>query len=378
MLTDEPDNIPTGKNYDAWRTPQYTAESFAALPQEQQLRHLAILGHLAPNTHNTQPWKFHVHPIKMSITVFLDRVSVLPASDVIGRQTMISLGCAIQQICIGAEALGYTPLVSYLPIEKNQIKPPRSEIDKYCVPVATIQIIKSPAKNYDLYPAIFNRKVMRADYDPEQPVSTDIIIRLEQIAATHHVHLHPITDPVRKTAIAEFQGQADGFVINSKKFSRELGDWLLPTDTTSTVGMPGVGFGLKPDQAARLHRALSGQEPLQPEDGLRFALAGKRGMEKSPLICFLTTEKDETSDWLNTGRALDHMLLTLHAHGLCIAVHAGIVEVTLVNRLFAATLGTTRRIMAVFRTGYLKNAEDLKRPHAPRRPVEEIFLEQLP
>ncbi len=167
-------------------------------------------------------------------------------------------------------------------------------------------------------------------------------------------------------------------MINSKKFSRELGEWLLPNDTDSPVGMPGAGFGLQDAQATRLHEALLGKRDMEPEDGLRFSLAGKHGMEKSPCIAFLTVEKDDPAHWLETGKTMETMFLTFAAAGIQTAVHAGVVEVALINRMFAASLGTTRRISALFRAGYIKNKKDLERPHAPRLPVSNIILSARP
>ena len=68
------------------------------------------------------------------------------------------------------------------------------------------------------------------------------------------------------------------------------------------------------------------------------------------------------------------MFLTLESEGLSVAVHAGIVEVPLVTRMFGATLGTLRRPMVLFRTGWLKYPEQKNRPHSPRKPIEEMLL----
>jgi hypothetical protein len=72
------------------------------------------------------------------------------------------------------------------------------------------------------------------------------------------------------------------------------------------------------------------------------------------------------------------MLLTLEQYGFSAAIHAAIVEVSLVNKMFAASLGTTRRLTALFRAGKVKDKNNLNRPHAPRQALEEILLNFRP
>lgn len=62
----------------------------------------------APSGHNTQPWLFRVQ--KDRIQILPDMSKSLPAVDPDNRELFISLGCATENLCIAAEAKGYTPL----------------------------------------------------------------------------------------------------------------------------------------------------------------------------------------------------------------------------------------------------------------------------
>ena len=222
--------------------------------------------------------------------------------------------------------------------------------------------------------SILKRKVMRAEFDPTSIIPKTLTSELENTALQNGVKLISLISPVRRLALAEFQGQADGYVINSSKFAKELGNWLLPNDSQSGLGMPGIGFGLKEDQAIRMHKGLLGLQNLEPEDGLRFALGGKMALEKSPFIGLLTVSKDAPANWLKAGRALGKIFLLLEQSRFSSAVHAAIVEVGLINRIFAASLGTADKLVAVFRAGKVKDLENLSRPHAPRLPLSEVIL----
>lgn len=367
-------------NFSIWDTEIYSKEEFEKLNVYEQLKYLCLLGSLAPSTHNTQPWRFKIDKNQNSINIYVDKAYILPASDVDGRQTAISIGCAIKNITIGAGYFGLSYDIKIIAEKKDDWKPLLKEKNEKKLMLAAIIKLKTTNKAnnnpYNPIKDIFNRKIMRAEYDPHKKIESSIIenIKNKELTNNKDLKLHLITDQIRKLIISEFQGQADGFVINSKKFSRELGDWLLPNDTSSYIGMPGIGFGLQNQEAARMHRGLVGEEKLQPEDGLRFSLAGKTGMEKSPIICFITANKDEVASWISAGELFEDISLALTKENISNAMHAGIVEVSLINQMFAATLGTTRKILALFRIGYVKKESDANRPHSPRYTIEQILI----
>jgi hypothetical protein len=275
---------------------------------------------------------------------------------------------------VSSRYFGYKTEIKILNSSKEDFKP--GIPDPELIALAKIKFISdtpddSLEKNYL---AIFNRQVTRAEYNEQTPIPIEILEKIESIN-NEKIEIHLVSDRWRRLTIGEFQGQADNFVINSKKFSHELGEWLLPNDTESFVGMPGVGFGLADDEAQRLHSGLKGETALRPEDGLKFSMGGKIGIEKSPTVCFLTSQEDTIESWLEAGKVMEEIFLQLTAEGIYCAVHAGIAEVTLINKLFSMSfLGTTSRIMTLFRMGYLKRDEDKKRPHSPRWPLSKVII----
>lgn len=375
-------DVPNGPNYKSWRCPQYSPQQFANLTSIEKLEHLCHLGHLAPSTHNTQPWRFFIDAVSSTITVYLDHRAVLPASDVMGRQAIISVGCAIGNILIGSKALGLAPTIKYTATNKEihaSKKKQRIQNNSRYTSLATLTFTKTNIHKQltPLYSVIFTRKVTRAEFDPQKSIPNHIIQCLQQATDGKMTRIHIVSDTIRKHTIAEFQAQADSFVINSPAFRKELGEWLLPNTTNSYTGMPGIGFGLQGVQAQRIHDGLLNRKPLEPEDGLRFALAGKIGIEKSPIICCITIARDDPRHWLETGITMERMFLKSIEQGMVVAVHAGIVEVALVNKMFAMTLGTLRRLSALFRIGYIKDdPQVLNRPHSPRLPLGMVLLDR--
>ncbi len=366
----------TPSNLTEWNLSLPDQRGFNVLDTRGRIEFFARLGHLAPSTHNTQPWRFGIDVARTALDVYLDRAFVLPESDGAGREAVISVGCAIGNIVTAAAEYGVTTRVEFMPVKTRDVRPVTAP--------APVRKLQQLARIYFTIPgqntrkpgwcaAMVRRRVMRAEFDPGKEIPPRVVEELKRIPDGAATRLHVVTGSGRRFGIAEFQAQADGYVIHAKKFARELGEWLLPNDSISGLGMPGVGFGLKDAQAARLHQGLRTGK-LEPEDGLRFALAGKSGIEQSPLLAFLTIARDDPQHWLQAGMDFERMFLTLERAGISVAVHAAIVEVALINRIFAATLGTVRRLAVLFRAGYVRDKANLSRPHSPRQPFTEVLL----
>ncbi|MFA5771043.1 MAG: hypothetical protein WC894_06170 [Patescibacteria group bacterium] len=364
----------SGQNYSIWQTTPLQPEEFTKLSSKEQLTHLCLTAHLAPSSHNTQPWRFEIVPDRTEIIINIDKELILPASDINGRQTIISIGCAIANIKVAANYFGYQVETTILNNDKQIFKPTENHIG--LIPIIKVKMLpKTSTENFgDIYQAIFKRKVTRAEYLENSELPVKILEEINSFT-NDKIKIHIVSDRLRRLTISEFQGQADNFVINSKKFSRELGEWLLPNNTTSNVGMPGIGFGLGNDEADRLHRGLKGEIPLNPADGLKFSTGGKIGIEKSPAICFLTAADDTIENWIAAGEIVENIFLKLVANGIMFTMHAGITEVSLINKLFSMSfLGTSRKILSLFRMGYLKRIEDGDRPHSPRLPLDKVII----
>ncbi|MCD8072358.1 MAG: hypothetical protein LUE10_04145 [Alistipes sp.] len=61
----------------------------------------------APSGHNTQPWLFKI--TDSGIDIFPDFDRSLPVVDPDNRELFISLGCALENLCLAAQSRGYTP-----------------------------------------------------------------------------------------------------------------------------------------------------------------------------------------------------------------------------------------------------------------------------
>ena len=76
-----------------------------------RLRFLVRYAVLAPSSHNTQPWRFHIAADR--IDLFLDESRWLKVADADQRELHISLGCALENLLVAAEHFGLGPQTEY-------------------------------------------------------------------------------------------------------------------------------------------------------------------------------------------------------------------------------------------------------------------------
>ena len=110
---------------------------------------------LASSAHNTQPWLFRVSA--SDIALLSDSARTLGAMDPFHRELYISLGCALENVCIAAKANGLAPSVQLAPDEDSGF-------------VARISLLPGPAEVSELYRAIPERHTNRYAYSKREMV----------------------------------------------------------------------------------------------------------------------------------------------------------------------------------------------------------------
>jgi hypothetical protein len=98
-------NLTAGTGYGPWRTWDSG--------EVKGIEGIVAAATLASNTYNSQPWKFTV--TDNVIDLHADPARGIGSLDPFGREMSISLGCAVENMVIGAQALGFTPVLNVLP-----------------------------------------------------------------------------------------------------------------------------------------------------------------------------------------------------------------------------------------------------------------------
>lgn len=360
-------------NYAAWQIGRLSKKEFEGQDSFHQLAYMCSVSLLAPSSHNSQPWRYKINSNKKLIEVFLDRSLVLPESDPEGKEAVISMGCAIEYIVITAGNFGLKASVGLEKLSKSDLLPSKKSV---LVKLGSVSFKKlSGTKELVDTKSILSRKSTRAEFDKLKPLPTKVIKQMELSTKKLSCSLLAITSNTDKLRFSEMQGQADGFVGNNPKFAKELGEWIIENNTDSYNGMPGATFGMRDDAAKRLHLSLLGKIKLEPEDMMKFGHGTKFLMEHSSLIGVVSGKSDSVESWLNVGRALARNLLILESNKIQASIHAGVVEVPLIRKIFASTFKVRGCPLTVFRAGYVKRKQDALWPHAPRLPIEKVLID---
>jgi hypothetical protein len=117
---------------------------------------------LASNAHNAQPWLFRV--TDSTIDVYADHRRNIGTVDPFLREMYISVGCALENLSLAAEANGYAPTLTLMP---NDADPKHA---------AHLTFMPAPAKSSPLYDAIPNRHTNRDAYNFAKSVSSGTLI----------------------------------------------------------------------------------------------------------------------------------------------------------------------------------------------------------
>lgn len=366
----------TTVNFAAWQTSCLTVDHFWGLEKdEQRFSYLASLGHLAANSHNTQPWHFSYNSERNTLLVFIESERVLPVSDIKGRQAVISLGCALANIEVGLEAM-QCAFEKHIHLSREQIvsnTQPRILVAEYKLLGRQTEAVVQP-DTHKMYNAILTRRVDRGEYDHDRKIGADVLKKIELMGVSLGVKTILINDWGRKVALAELQSQADSFVINNKKFAEELiNDWMLENDSLAELGMPGDTFRLNSEQTSKIKLRFKNNLGFESDDATGMVQLGKKGILSCQCVGLLTVEQDTPVEWLNAGITLEKGALLLESEGIAWAVHAGLAEVSQVNMLMLRPIAmTSKRPVILFRAGYLKGNET-RAPHSPRLTFEKVW-----
>ena len=149
----------TGRAYEAWG--QFRARS----PQPLDLVRAAVL---AANAHNTQPWRFRLYPGRIDLYAVPDRTT--GTMDQLRREMYISLGCALENLTLAAEAAGLAPSVQVAPDPADPTL------------AASVRLGAGAPVDSPLYRAIPDRHTNRGPYRTGRAVPAGVLDELAALA----------------------------------------------------------------------------------------------------------------------------------------------------------------------------------------------------
>lgn len=298
----------------------------------------------APSIHNSQPWRFRLDPDTLTLEIRADTHRGLRHTDPTGRALHLSVGCAVLNLRIAVERVGWAPVTRLLP------RPDEPGL------LATVRLAgtsRPTTAHPALYDAVWRRHSSRLPF-AERPLPTPVLTELTEAAHMEGAVLHHLT-PARTDTVLRLTREAEHRNTVDPDRAAESRRWLTQPDTGTGLGMPPEVLGPQdfldriPMRDFRAHRHPD-ELPARP-------------FERRPAIAVLTTAHDRRTDWLRAGQALERVLLTATAHGVRASLlHQALEWPDLRERLRPPTGPRTCHPQMVLRLGYGPEG-----PATPRR-----------
>jgi len=313
----------------------------------RELRRLVAAATAAPSLHNSQPWRFVLHPDR--IELHADPGRLLRVADPMGRELHISCGAALFNLEVAMRAQGRHARPRLLPSPDDRRH------------LATLPV-GPPARisRHDtaLHAAIRRRHTQRGPFHERTPPQA-VLDQLTVAAREEGADLVFVDEPDRTALLgvvrsAEAQQEAD------PGYRLELHAWTTHGDRDE--GVPTSAYA-PVDPTRRLPVRDFEAGGVQPPEQT-FAQ-----YEESAPIAVLTTPEDSPLQWLRAGQALQRVLLTATVEGLVASMFTQPLELPPVRDLLIDA-PRMRWPQMILRIGYGPAAEP-----TPRRPLDDVIDE---
>lgn len=314
------------------------------------LRELVRYATLAPSSHNTQCWKFHLEDSSISILADLSRRC--PAVDPDDHHLFVSIGCAAENLVQAALANGLKGNVVFDDSARNALR---------------VSLEPAKAVATSLFNAIPERQSTRAEYDGK-PISTSELALLENAGQGNGVRVILLTERQAMEKVLEYVVQGNTAQMNERAFVEELKAWIRfsARDAVRTGdGLYAASSG-NPSVPSWLGSLLFGLFFTPKSENDKYA----KHVRSSAGIAIFVSEAENPAQWIEVGRCYERFALQSAALGIRNAMLNQPVEVSALRPQFATYLGIGgRRPDLVVRFG-----RGPKLPSSLRRPVDAVLM----
>jgi hypothetical protein len=328
-------------------------DSMAALrvpiKAQADARELIRYATLAPNGHNTQPWRFRID--EQRIAILPDPSRRTPVVDPDDHHVFVSLGCAAENLALASASQGRSGVVRFDPAGDGSVM---------------FEFEAGPPVRSALCDVIPLRQSTRTEYDG-RPVSSAGLALLASAAAVPGVEMILLTDRPRINALRDLVVTGNTAQMADAAFVRELKSWLRfnPAQALRTRdGLYSVASGnpALPDWLGPLAFDWLSSAQVQ-NDAYASQIRSSAG------IAVFTGARADPAHWVAVGQACQRFALQATALGLKHAFINQPIEVPSLRPELASLIDLPGcRPDIVMRFGYGPTL-----PFSARRPVEAVL-----
>lgn len=314
------------------------------------MRELVRHATLAPSSHNTQCWRFHLQERAIQIGPDLSRRC--PVVDPDDHHVYVSLGCATENLAHAALANGLHADVRF---------------DMTGIGGIHVSLEPTRAASTPLFSAIPERQCTRGDYDGK-PLSADELRLLEQAGSGNGVRVALLTERAALEKVLAYVVAGNTSQMDDPAFVEELKAWIrFGADEAARTG-DGLFAGASgnPIVPRWLGSPMMGLFFTPKSENERYA----RQIRNSAGIAVFVSDTSDKSHWFEAGRCYERFALQATALGIRNAFLNQPVEVGAIRPQFASALGLgNRRPDLVVRFG-----RGPAMPLSLRRPVQAVLV----
>lgn len=314
----------------------------------QQMVEMVRYATLAANGHNTQPWKFAVHP--NAIEIHPDYGRRLPVADPDNRELWISLGCALENLLLAAQAAGYAPEVVY-PNGNEMIR---------------VQLTLDTPHTNPLFDAIPLRQTTRSVYNGRSLPPTDLDT-IQSLPLEPGVSLRFLTTSAEMETALAYVNEGNLHQYADSAFVDELIAWLRFTKKEAMSTLDGLysrcsGNPAVPRWLGRIF--VRGTKPQQQAD------ADAKKLRSASGAVVITTDTDDKAAWVRAGQLYERLALQMTALNIKSVLLNQPIEVAELRAQFQTAIGLDAwRPQLLVRFGYANAL-----PRSLRRPIEDVLI----
>ncbi|MEU4237576.1 nitroreductase family protein [Actinoplanes sp. NPDC026619] len=312
----------------------------------QALREAADAARYAPSIHNTQPWKWTVHPDRLELHAVTDRQ--LAVQDPDAHMLLMSCGAALHHARVALAAAGF----------QTRVERPAGD------PLAVIYPEKQGEPDraaVELFEQLKARHTDRRTVG-DTPLAPDVLGELVTATEQEGARLHL----VGKDQLIDLA------VIVERAQQTESSDDRLVKETAEWVGGERAdGTGI-PD--ANLPAGLPLTTVAERDFGREGTLAVGEGHDTAATYGVIYGTGDERDEWLRAGEALNSLWVAATAHGAGLLPLSGPVEVGYTRHELRRIIGDLGAPYLVVRLGAL-NPAGVQPSQTPRLPVDQVIDE---
>lgn len=317
-------------------------------PDQETLTTLVQNATLAPSSHNTQPWLFRIQ--ERSIELYADPSRALVVNDPNQRELMISCGCALMNLRIGAAHAGWGYRIELFPDTETPDLLARFELQEE----------ELACDLSGLFDAMLLRRTYRNRFTSETPAEA-LQDTLKEAAHLEGVHLEVLAESVRDELI-ELVKRGDNLQWDSDAWRKELSQWLHGSRRGDGLTVPGLVAPL----VRGVVRHFDMGKSMASQDNLLAS--------ESPLLLLLWSKRDAREDWLRVGQALQRVLLEGQRHGMQASYLNQPIQVPALRPELESICQIDGHAQMLLRMGFPE--ETL--PASPRRSLDDVLMEADP